>query len=131
MAWKCMKLPGESLSSSNISSGLGCRKNLFATLGRPQGRLCTEKKKMMWHLRPLQILALKTKKLKSMVHQITSRGHALRSQKISFTFFVHSKLPLSGSLRKSMWSSGIYPQIQPQVSIFDNKSHICLCWSVK
>ena len=62
MTCKCMKLPGELFSSSNISSSLRIHTNLFATLGRPQGRLYTETKKMMWHLRPLQILAFKNEK---------------------------------------------------------------------
>ena len=75
-----MKLPGESFSSSNISSGLSCHTNSFATLGRPQGRLCTETKKMMCPLRTLQILAFKNeKKFKSMVREIVNRGHGLRS----------------------------------------------------
>ena len=56
----------------------------------------------------------KRKKVKSMVSEIMNRGHGLRSQKISFRFFVHSKLALLGSLRKSMWSSGFSRKYNPK-----------------
>ena len=93
MAWKRMKLPGELFSSSNISSNLRCHTKPFATTGSPQGRLCTETKKMRWHLSPSRCWTSKMKK-KSMVCEITNRSHGPRSPEISFGFFVYCKFAL-------------------------------------
>ena len=83
------------VSSSNISSGLWCHTDVFATSESPQVRLCTETKKMMWQLRLLQILTFKNAiKFKSMVGKITNRGHDLRSQEIFLGFFVYPKFAL-------------------------------------
>ena len=92
MAWKRMKLPGELFSSSNISSNLRCHTKPFATTGSPQGRLCTETKKMMWHLSPSRYW---TSKMKKKVWSVKSRigATAWGLQKFLLDFLFTVSLP--------------------------------------